>query len=71
VVSLRKTSFPQVTTFSTAFRALVDVAAAGRTVRVLLDLVVFGYNPTELTLTVTAPLWRPRRSSPPSFVSRA
>lgn len=55
VVSFGKTSFPRVATYSAAFRALVDVTAAGRTVRVMVDVALFGRSRTELTLTTTAP----------------
>jgi hypothetical protein len=55
VISFAKTSFPQVATYAAAFRALVDVTAAGKTVHVLVDIVPFGRGRTELTLTVTAP----------------
>ncbi len=55
VVSFAKATFPQVATYTAAFRAIVAVHAAGRTVRVLVDIVVFGRGRTELTLTTTAP----------------
>jgi hypothetical protein len=55
VVSFAKRAFPQVATYAAAYRALVDIQVQGKTVGLLIDLVVFGRNRTELTLTVTAP----------------
>ena len=55
VVSLAKRAFPQVSTYTAAYRARANVEAQGTTVELLIDLVVFGRSRTELTLTVTAP----------------
>ena len=55
VVSFAKRAFPQVATYAAAYRGLVDIQVQGKTVGLLIDLVVFGRSRTELTLTVTAP----------------
>ena len=55
VVSFAKTSFPRIATYTAAFRSIVEVRTAGRTIRVLVDIAVFGRGRTELTLTTTAP----------------
>lgn len=55
LVSFAPLSFPKVAEHTAAFRALVDVAAGTTTVRVLVDVVVFGAGRVELTLITTAP----------------
>ena len=56
LVSLRRLSFPRVATYTRAYQALIDVNGAGGTVRVVIDLVLFGRGQTEVTLSTTAPL---------------
>ena len=56
LVSLRRIAFPRVATYTRAYRAVVDVKVATGTVRVLIDLLVFGSGQTEVTLSTTAPL---------------
>ena len=55
VISFGRTPFPQVATYTAAFRGVVAVSALGRTVRVLLDIVLVGRGRTEISLNVAAP----------------
>lgn len=53
VVSFARVSFPRLTTFTRAFRAVVDLKTAVGKVRLESDVVVFGAKRNELTLTIT------------------
>lgn len=53
--SFRRLAFPRLATYSTAYRAVVDVSAQGTHARVLADLVLVGRGRTELTLMIAAP----------------
>jgi len=55
VVSFGRIPFPPVTAHTAAFRGVVEVSALGRTVRVLLDIVLVGRGRTEISLDATAP----------------
>jgi hypothetical protein len=55
LVSLRRIPFPSVSTLTDAFRAVVDVTASGRTVRVLIDTVFVARNRAEIQLSTVAP----------------
>lgn len=55
LVSLRPLPFPQLATYTHAYRALADVTVATGTVRVVVDMVLVGRGRTEITLSVTAP----------------
>jgi len=56
LVSFRRLAFPRLATFTTAYRAIVEVSAGGAHARVLVDLVLFGRSRTELTLMIAAPV---------------
>jgi hypothetical protein len=58
VVSIRRTSFPRVATYTNAIRILLDVKSSASTtpLRLFVDLVLVGRGRTEITLTTTAPL---------------
>jgi hypothetical protein len=56
LVSFGRTDFPELGTYSRAYRALVDVTTAGTTVRVMADIVAVGRGSTEITLVTSAPL---------------
>lgn len=56
LVSFRRTSFPRVSTYARANRALIDVKTANGTVRVMVDIALIGRGRTEITLITTAPL---------------
>jgi len=55
LVSFGRRAFPRLAKYSSAYRMLVRVHAQGRTVLVVVDLVVVGRSRTELTLTMSAP----------------
>jgi len=55
LVSFRRLAFPRIATFTTAYRAIVEVSAGGASARVLVDLVLVGRSRTELTLMIAAP----------------
>jgi len=55
LVSLKRVSFPRITSRTAAFRALLDVTSGGQSIRVLVDIVAMGKGRTELTLTTSAP----------------
>ncbi len=55
LVSFRRQPFAKLTRYTAAYRALVDVAAAGQHVLVVADIVLVGQSRTELTLSVEAP----------------
>ena len=55
LVSMQRTAFPAVSTFTDAIRTLVDVTASGKTVRVMIDTVVVGRGRTEIGLVTVAP----------------
>jgi hypothetical protein len=55
LVSLKRIAFPHVATHTAAFRILVDVAAAGSTAHVMVDVVLIGRGRTEISLRTTAP----------------
>ncbi len=54
-VSFTRLSFPHVTSQTMAFRALLDVAGKGPTVRMMMDVVFVGTGRSELSLYTTAP----------------
>jgi hypothetical protein len=55
LVSFRSIDFPKVATYSHAYRGLVDVKSGVHTIRVLIDIVVFGRGKTEIVLSAAAP----------------
>jgi hypothetical protein len=55
LVSFQKLSFPHLAQYTAAYRALVDVAASGRHVRVVVDIVLVGRSRTEVSLSIGAP----------------
>ena len=55
LVSFTKIPFARLGAHSAAFRAVVDVSAAGSKARVMVDFVLVGVNRTEITLITTAP----------------
>ena len=56
VVSLKRLAFPSVSTYTDAFRMLIDVSSNGSTVRMFVDIVLVGRSRTEITMTTVAPL---------------
>jgi hypothetical protein len=58
VVSMHRTAFPHVATYTNAIRILLDVksSASPTPVKVFVDVVLVGRGRTEITLTTTAPL---------------
>jgi len=55
LVSFQKQSFPHLAQYTAAYRALVDVAASGQHVRVVVDVVLVGRSRTEVSLSIGAP----------------
>jgi hypothetical protein len=55
VVSIERLPFPHVARYTAAFRLITDVHAPSGTVRLFVDLVLFGGGRTESSLTATAP----------------
>lgn len=55
LVSFARIAFPHIATYTAAFRVLLDVQAQGKTVRVIVELVLVGRGRTEITLTAIAP----------------
>jgi hypothetical protein len=55
VVSFGAVPFPKIAPLTAAYRALIDVRGMHGTVRVMVDIVVFGAGRVELTLVTTAP----------------
>lgn len=55
LVSFRQRAFPRLAHYAAAYRLLVRVHAQGKSVLVVVDLVVVGRSRTELTLTTSAP----------------
>lgn len=55
LVSFTKQRFPRLAQYVAAYRALVDVSAAGQHALVVADIVLVGRSRTELTLSVEAP----------------
>jgi hypothetical protein len=55
LVSFEKLSFPHLAQYAAAYRALVDVAASGQHVRVVVDVVLVGRSRTEVSFSVGAP----------------
>ena len=55
VVSIKRLPFPHVAPYTAAFRLITDVHAPSGTVRLFVDLVLFGGGRTESSLTATAP----------------
>jgi hypothetical protein len=55
VVSVKRILFPHVAPYTAAFRLITDVHAPSATVRLFVDLVLFGSGRTESSLTTTAP----------------
>jgi hypothetical protein len=55
LVSFRKQPFPKLTQYTAAYRALLDVAASGQHVAVVVDIVLVGRSRTEVSLSVGAP----------------
>ena len=54
LVSFSRIAVPHVAQYAAAFRLLADVKAGGRTVRVVLEPVLFGRGRTEISLIVTS-----------------
>jgi hypothetical protein len=55
LVLFQKQPFPKLAQYTAAYRALVEVSAGGRHVRVVADIVLVGRSRTELSLSVGAP----------------
>ena len=55
VVSIAKLAFPRVATYTAAFRLTTDVHTPGGTVRLFVDLAMFGRGRTQITLTTSGP----------------
>jgi hypothetical protein len=55
VVSIKRLPFPHVARYTAAFRLITDVHAPSGTVRLFVDLVLFGSGRTESSLTTSAP----------------
>jgi hypothetical protein len=55
VVSVTDLPFPQVGTYSHGYRAVLNVAKAGTTSKIVSDFILIGRGRTELTLVVTSP----------------
>jgi hypothetical protein len=55
LASFAKQPFPKLTPYTAAYRALVDVSAAGQHALVVADIVLVGRSRTELSLSVEAP----------------
>jgi len=55
LVSVKKLAFPRVGDWSSAYRALIDVAVNGTTVRLQVDMVLALENRVEITLIQMAP----------------
>jgi hypothetical protein len=55
IVAVRRQAFPTLTTYTRAYRLVVDVTANSTTVRMFSDIVLFGRGRTEVTLSTTAP----------------
>jgi hypothetical protein len=55
VVSIKRLPFPHVAPYTAAFRLTTDVHAPSGTVRLFVDLVLFGRGRTESSLTTSAP----------------
>jgi hypothetical protein len=56
LVSMTRLAFPAVTSYTRAYRVLLDYTENSRTVRLFVDIVLIGKGHTELTLTTTAAL---------------
>jgi hypothetical protein len=56
VVALRRLSFPHIATYSSAYRATLDVKTKAGTVPVAVDILAFGSGRTEVVMTTTMPL---------------
>jgi hypothetical protein len=55
VVSIRRLAFPRVAPYTAAFRLIIDVHAPSATLRLFVDLVLFGKGRTESSLTTSGP----------------
>jgi len=55
VVSFEPVPFPKVAPMTAAYRGLIDVTGTRGTVRVMVDIVIFGAGRVEVTLVTTAP----------------
>jgi hypothetical protein len=55
LASFTRQPFPKLTPYTAAYRALVDVSAAGQHALVVADIVLVGRSRTELSLSVEAP----------------
>ena len=53
-VSVKRLAFPAITSYTRAYRVLLDYTENSRTVRLFVDIVLIGKGHTELTLTTTA-----------------
>jgi hypothetical protein len=54
LVSFKRLAFPQVATYTRAYRALLDIAGSANSVRFVTDIVVVGSGRTEITLLTMA-----------------
>jgi hypothetical protein len=54
LVSFKKLAFPRLTSRTVVYRALIEVQAGGKAVRVLTDLLFVAKGRTEITLNVAA-----------------
>lgn len=56
LVSVTRLAFPAITSYTRAYRVLLDYTENSQTVRLFVDIVLVGKGHTELTLTTTAAL---------------
>jgi hypothetical protein len=54
LVSIGRIPVPKLATYSRAYRTIVDVSSGAGSVRVFVDVLLFGKGATEMTLTTTA-----------------
>jgi hypothetical protein len=56
LVSVTRLAVPAITSYTRAYRVLLDYTENSQTVRLFVDILLIGKGHTELTLTTTAPL---------------
>jgi hypothetical protein len=55
VVSFKRVAFPRMATYTTEFRALVDVSVLGRRAHLAVDALLLARSRTEISFTIVAP----------------
>ena len=63
ILSTKRVAFPKLATYTVDYRILFEATSAGKKLRGVVDLILFGSDRTEVTLTVLAVL------GPPSSVA--